>query len=79
MTRNTISLRLPPSVHNAARKMAKLEHVSINQFIMVAVTEKLTALGVEEVAADHAEMNKRRFLSLLRKSLDAEPDTEDIL
>lgn len=79
MTRSTISLRLPISVHNAARKMARIEHVSTNQFIMIALTEKLAALGVENLGVDLLEENKKRFLTLLRKSLDMEPDTEDVL
>jgi hypothetical protein len=41
---NTISLRLPTSLHNATREIAKKEHISI----MLAVAEKLSALGAEE-------------------------------
>lgn len=45
---SAISIRLPDSLHQAAKEFAKKEHVSINQFITLAVAEKLSALGVED-------------------------------
>lgn len=40
-----ISIRLPDSVHKATRELAKKEHISINQFVKLAVSEKLSALA----------------------------------
>ena len=77
---STISLRLPTSLHNATRELAKKEHISINQFIMLAVAEKLSALGAEEVIHARAKKaSKKKFISVLRKSPDVEPDEEDLL
>jgi len=40
-------LRLQPSLLAEARKVAKSEHVSLNQLINVCVAEKLSALRAE--------------------------------
>jgi predicted HicB family RNase H-like nuclease len=39
-----ISLRLPDSLHEAARDLAKQEDISINQLISLALAEKMSAL-----------------------------------
>ena len=41
-------LRLQPSLMAEARKLAKSEHVSLNQLINVCLAEKLSALRAEE-------------------------------
>lgn len=77
---NTISLRLPTSLHNATREIAKKEHISINQFIMLAVAEKLSALGAEEAIFKRAnKATKKKFLAILKNAPDVEPEEEDKL
>ena len=49
MHRRTYPLKLPASVKTAAARLAKTDGVSLNQFIAVAVAEKV---GVMETAAD---------------------------
>jgi metal-responsive CopG/Arc/MetJ family transcriptional regulator len=45
----TLSVRLPESLHKGIQDVAKREGISsINQFITVAVAEKLSALLTEE-------------------------------
>jgi hypothetical protein len=44
MSRNTYPLKLPNSVKNAAAVLAKLDGVSLNQFIAAAVAEKVGTL-----------------------------------
>ncbi len=39
----SLSVRLPDSIHQEIRKLAKQDNVSINQFIVSAVTEKMAA------------------------------------
>jgi uncharacterized protein (DUF1778 family) len=41
----TYPLRLPRSIKEAVARIAKKEGTSINQFVVVAVAEKLSALG----------------------------------
>ena len=47
MAMKTISLRLPDLLHETVRELAKREHVSINQFITLALAEKISALMTE--------------------------------
>ena len=49
-----LSLRLPDSLHRKARELAVKESVSINQFITIAVAEKMSALLTEEYLEERA-------------------------
>jgi hypothetical protein len=72
---STISLRLPESLHNAARQIAKQEHVSINQLIMLA---KISALGAEDIIKERAKKgSKKKFLAVLGKAPNIDPDKND--
>ena len=44
MSKNTYPLKLPNSIKNAAAELAKLDGVSLNQFIASAVAEKVGSL-----------------------------------
>ena len=77
---STISLRLPNSLHEAVRELAKAEQVSINQLITIALAEKISAL----MAADYLEERSQRgdraaFERAIVKVSDAEPDERDRL
>lgn len=77
---STISLRLPESLHSAARELAKKERISINQLITTAVAEKLAALVTEEYLEERAKRGRRKgFVRALGKVPDAEPDELDRL
>ena len=43
MSKATFTLRLPPSLKGEAAGLAKLEGVSLNQWIVAAVMEKIAA------------------------------------
>ena len=45
---STLSLRLPDSLHEQVKLLAKNDGISINQFISSAVAEKMSALLTEE-------------------------------
>ena len=47
MRRSNFALRLQPSLLEEARKLAEMEAVALNQFINVAVAEKLSAPRTE--------------------------------
>jgi hypothetical protein len=53
--RNNFTLRLKPSLLDAARQAAEAEGVALNQLINVAVAEKLSALRTEKYFAERAE------------------------
>jgi hypothetical protein len=74
---STISLRLPESLHESARQLAKKESISINQLITLAVAEKVSALMAEEYLGKRAKRgNKHKFQRVLAKVADIEPAEE---
>jgi hypothetical protein len=54
MRRNNVALRLQTSLLEEARKVAEQEGVALNQFINVAVAEKLSALRTEDYFRERA-------------------------
>ena len=79
MARSSYPLKLPSSVKTAAQRLAKEDGVSLNQWIAVAVAEKV---GAVETAADFL---KRRaagarpadLLPYLENAADEEPVEAD--
>ena len=77
---STLSLRIPDSLHERVREIAKRENISINQFISTAVAEKLSALLTEEYLARRAKRGSRRkFKKALSKVRNVAPDQHDAL
>lgn len=54
MRKSNFALRLQPSLMEEARKLAEADGVALNQFINVAVAEKIAALRTERYLADRA-------------------------
>lgn len=48
MRKSNVALRLQPSLLEEARKVSETEGVALNQFINVAVAEKISALRTED-------------------------------
>jgi hypothetical protein len=75
---STLSLRLPDSIHETARILAREEHVSINQLISTAVAEKISALMTETYLAQRAVKGSRNdFLDIMSRVHDVPPDARD--
>ncbi len=75
---SALSLRLPKSIHEQLRELAKKEGVSINQLINSAVAEKVSALLTVDYLAARAQRADRKTLrDLLNKVPDVEPDDRD--
>jgi hypothetical protein len=75
---STISLRLPESLHESARDLAKREGISVNQLISTALAEKLSALATEELLEERARRGSRKkFDRVLAKIRDIEPEDKD--
>jgi len=73
---STLSLRLPRSIHQHIREIAKNEGVSINQFVSSAVSEKISAIMTEDYLKSRAKRAKK---SDLKKILDNVPKRKPIL
>ncbi|QTN32373.1 toxin-antitoxin system HicB family antitoxin [Akkermansiaceae bacterium] len=52
---STLSLRLPESLHRTLKAAAEQDGVSVNQFISLAVAEKLSALQTYDMIAERAK------------------------
>lgn len=77
---STLSLRLPDSLHRRVRELAQQEGISINQFISTAVAEKLAVLMTVDYLEERAGRgNRERFLAVLNKVPDVEPEPGDEL
>ena len=75
---STLSLRLPDSLHNQIRLLAKQEGVSINQLLASAAAEKVTALLTEEYLEERARRgNREKFRAVLAKVPDDAPAPQD--
>ena len=56
---SALNVRLPDSLHEQVRELAAKDHVSINQFIMVAVAEKVSALLTLDYVERRGERGSR--------------------
>lgn len=77
---STLSLRLPNSLHEEVKKLARREGISINQLVSTAVAEKLAALMTEELLEARARRgSKKKFQKVLRKVRNVQPVDGDRL
>jgi hypothetical protein len=69
MRKSNFALRLQPSLLDEARKLAKKEGVALNQFINVAVAEKLSVLRTESYIAERsARADIPKALDILKRA-----------
>jgi hypothetical protein len=77
---STMSLRLPESLHERARELAKREGVSINQLIATALAEKISALDTVACLEERAARGSREaFLEALNRTPSGPPMPGDEL
>ena len=77
---STLSIRLPESLHGKLKEMSSKDGISINQFVTLAVAEKISAL----LTADYLEGRARRgnredFDRVLSRVRDVAPPDNDRL
>ena len=77
---SSLSVRLPNSIHQHAKRLARDEGVSVNQLISCALAEKLSALDAERYLAERAERGKNVDIdAILAKVPAVEPEIHDRL
>ncbi len=77
---SSFPLRLPESLREAARELAQRDNVSMNQFITLALAEKISALMTEEYLDQRAQRGSRaKFEAALGAVADVEPGEHDRL
>jgi len=77
---STMSVRLPESLHKRIKELADKEGVSMNQFITLAVTEKMSALLTVDYLKERSKRGSRqKFEAVLATVPDVEPEEFDRL
>lgn len=79
---SALNLRLPDSLHGQVRELAQKDQVSINQFITIAVAEKVATLMTLDYIEQRAQRgNRTKFEQVLAKieAVGLEPLDEDQL
>jgi hypothetical protein len=79
MNRSTYPLKLPASIKKAAQRLAKEDGVSLNQWIAVAVAQKV---GVSETAAEFfarkaGTADGKGLIGFLKEAPNVAPDAND--
>jgi predicted DNA-binding ribbon-helix-helix protein len=74
----TLSLRLPDSYHTMVKEISAKDKISINQFIISAVAEKISALETQNYLEERAARGSRdKFMAVLAKVPNTEPSDYD--
>jgi predicted transcriptional regulator len=78
MVMNTLNIQLPDSLYKSLQKLAEQDGVSIDQFIALAVAEKISALTTESYLQERANRGRRaNYDAVLAKVPDVEPELYD--
>jgi len=73
-----VALRLPDSLHQYAKQLAARDDTSLNQFILTAVAEKISALNTEAFFQERAKRSSPDWaLAALAKVSQAAPQAGD--
>jgi hypothetical protein len=69
-----VALRLPDSLHQYAKQLAANDDASLNQFIVMAVAEKVSAFKTEAFFQQRATLSSReKAETVLRKVKKVQP------
>ena len=81
MIMTNFALRLPESIYDDLKSVAKREGVSINQYIMCAVSERVTLSKISNrLKRKTNKLTTDEFVNFLDKNVpDVSPDDHDIL
>ncbi|MEM9217021.1 MAG: toxin-antitoxin system HicB family antitoxin [Cyanobacteria bacterium P01_F01_bin.150] len=75
-----LSIQLPDSLYKSLQKLVEQDGVSLDQFIALAVAEKIAALTTERYLQERASQGSRsKYEAVLAKVADIEPAPEDRL
>lgn len=77
---SALNVQLPDSLYESLQELAERDEISIDQFVALAVAEKISALMTEHYLQERAQRGDRaRYKSVLAKVPDAEPEPYDKL
>ena len=71
---SALTVRLPNSVHETIKDLAKRDGISINQFIASAAAEKMASfLTLDHLKREAAKVSRKNFEKFLRKVPNVPP------
>ncbi len=72
-------VELPPSLHNAALKLAEEDGVSLSQWVSIAVAQKISSIETAEAFFQRRAQGADQidFLNILRNAPDRPADPDD--
>ena len=77
---SALTIRLPNSVHESIKALARKDGISVNQFIASAAAEKMASVQTLDYLRREAALGSRaEFDRFMRGVPDAEPDAGDAL
>ena len=77
---STMNLTLPKSLQEQVEALARKEGISVNEFVSLAVAEKLATLATADYLVERAKRGSRdKLLAVLAKAPDVEPEECDKL
>jgi len=75
---SSLTVRLPKSLHSEIKELAKSEGISINQFLVTAAAEKMSALLTQGYLEREALQGKKEdFEKVLNSVPNVEPEYYD--
>ena len=76
----TLSVRLTDSIHKKMKEISKKDHISLNQFIATAVSEKVSLFLAEDYLLNRGKKaSHNQYLSVLKKVKKRKAFSEDVL
>ncbi len=76
----TLTARLPEQLYYQVEQAASKEHVSLDQFVMIALSAQVSAWMTKDYLRERAERGSwEKFQRVLEKVPDVEPDAYDTL
>lgn len=75
-----LNIQLPDSLYKSLQKLAEQDGVSLDQFVALAIAEKISALTTESYLRERANRgNRSNYENVLAKVPDIEPEPYDRL
>ena len=77
---STLNIQLPNSLYNTLQRLAERDGISMDQFVALAIAEKIAALTTESYLQGRANRGDRAsYEAVLSKVPDVEPELHDKL
>ncbi|MCX7102918.1 MAG: toxin-antitoxin system HicB family antitoxin [Methylobacter sp.] len=73
-----LNISIPDSIYNSVQTLVTQENISIDQFVALALGEKMSALMTEDYLLKRAKRGQRdKFLAVLAAAPDIDPIEDD--